>query len=645
MAPPPHPDIAPKLAALEAALAAREHVQALSAWRDILSLHQDFVLEPAKQLSLATLFELGAEPEMAIAAFEHFLERYPEDEKRGSALRQLAKLNYRLNRKAKAIEYGRQFLALDGSMRDRREITEMLARLGVVPQPVPVTPANPGVTKPRPIPPSTAGKAEDAPSKPVVYEWKLPKARSSSGAHRVDMGSRSTASVRKLESPEPAAPADPAPPAAPPPQPRLSEALRDPEASAIHLSGVTIPTPAKVSRMVPVAPTTPSMLPERPAARSQPVFESPMPAGTGPLMPPGPASFQIPVTPQPLMTPPPVQIPRLTEEDGGASVALFSKPPASVPELKLPPPARTPVFESPAPPTPASLQSKLEESTNDFRASREAGRIVDEFEDSGVKQPRGGAMIAPSAAAPASAGETPEARFHRLREGTFAVLLPSGKRINPEAVAAIIARRENLDANEARRQLLLRKGIVFEDLALEDLVELYPLLRESGQDFLVVHVDRTMRPYEHHNVLGAEALPPGMKLTLDRGVKKVRWSDIRVVTCGTVAGRPMVDIFAGVPIKHLRFVHGEFNYRTVLDGPAREPARAFLEFVELLCSQAPRALPSRTVDALRAGKGAPQPFDTEAEYMSYSKWLLFSHFAEKVDAAELAEQSRVASQW
>jgi hypothetical protein len=212
-------------------------------------------------------------------------------------------------------------------------------------------------------------------------------------------------------------------------------------------------------------------------------------------------------------------------------------------------------------------------------------------------------------------------------------------------VATIIARRENLDANEARRQLLLRKGIVFEDLALEDLVELYLLLRESGQDFLVVHVDRTMRPYEHHNVLGAEALPPGMKLTLDRGVKKVRWSDIRVVTCGTVAGRPMVDIFAGVPIKHLRFVHGEFNYRTVLDGPAREPARAFLEFVELLCSQAPRALPSRTVDALRAGKGAPQPFDTEAEYMSYSKWLLFSHFAEKVDAAELAEQSRVASQW
>ena len=300
-------------------------------------------------------------------------------------------------------------------------------------------------------------------------------------------------------------------------------------------------------------------------------------------------------------------------------------------------------------PVPKALKGREEATGPDVKSGRgQAFRGISPAKMLGAVPPESSAFGQPEGVAlsPSSEEELPERRYARLRGASFAVIMPIGKRIHIEAVADMVAKHENLDEARAKTQVIGRKGIVYDQLSIDDVIELWPFVRDCRQKLVFVHVDRTLRPYEMFDVLGAEALPPGLKMTTEKGIKKARWIDVKLIGAGTVNGLATIDVFSGVPLKHFRFQEGSFNFRTVVESARRDPHKGLMDFVQILCEQSPRSVRTHTLENLRATDAPkPQAFATEDEFNCYNRWQLFSHYAEVVDAGELSEQYKSMSNW
>ena len=242
--------------------------------------------------------------------------------------------------------------------------------------------------------------------------------------------------------------------------------------------------------------------------------------------------------------------------------------------------------------------------------------------------------------------ETLEKKYRRLRDAHFAVVLPPGKRIAPEDVAAVIADVESIPEAEAKAAVVERKGIVFPDLVLEDLFEVW-LKTEGKRDYLLfVATDRDLKPLEVLAVNELEPTPKGLRLSTAAGPRHLRWEDIRLMSAGRLDRRHTLDIFTAKPTRVLRVQALTTRLPTLADVESQEFNDAFRALCKGLAERAPRALQSFTLDKFLADEATkPQKFAQPEEFDHYNRWLLFGHFAEKVNVEELIAEAQTNDNW
>lgn len=569
---------------LNRAIFARESKAAAQSYAAILVLEPTFMLRPPVQFDLARLLELGGELELALKAFRSFCGTFRDDENYASALLQAGHVAFRTKDFDEAFDYLRRFMEGSPPPKERLDAENLLER-------IPAAPHRPTFRKPR-------SSSVEVP-RPIVFEWSVPRGSSDSvkklavGARNPNPTTETSKIDLKLESDISAPPVQ-----RPAPDPKPTKDSQTFVSLPAEFAAPPPPLPTKPKLGTEDFESPPAPLPHRVRSADQARRPAVDPFGHRP--PPKAKDPEPPPTPQ-----------REAE-----------RPTASKEVPKIEPPAPVPVPRTP----PQHLVSKPP-----------IGRPISTD-----------ANYLPDDSRPPYdlAAESPERRYLRLRGSMFALLLPIGKRIHLDAVAELYARHEEVDEATAKKQVIGRKGIIFDHLSLHDVVGLYPLVKECRQQLNFVHVDRTIRPYEPQPVLGAELLPPGLKLNTERGLKKVRWNEIRLTSVGTLDGKTTVDIFAGVPMKQFRLQSGTFNFATITEAARRDPVPGIMALLDVIAENAPDAPRAHTGELLRSGKApAPQAFSSEAEFLDYNNWQIYSHYAEVVDAEELAEQNRITSNW
>lgn len=587
-----------KVSQLNRAIFSRESGGAAKLYAELVEEVPDLVLRPVVQYDLARLLELGGDLELALKAFESVIQLGTETEYYPAALRQAGHICWRLQKMELAYEHLTAFLETNPSRAEKMDAEEILAR----------------------VPP---------------------------GARRISRVAAKLPPTARASSPDIRVPGKQPTPAVGPTAERAPRESKDP--SVIILGGLDSPAAEAPARGGQRASNAGSL-------KLPPVPSAPMPARSAPvpaaakhdrteIFPAAAADIAVP--------PPPVR-----NAPSGAGRPAGVSPEFARADRPAPPPAerkssahveRPVSFESPPPPLPKSLKSREDATGPESRGSKgPAFRGISPAKMLGATPPESSSFGQPEGVAlsPMAGEEPPERRYARLRGASFALIMPIGKRIHIEAVADLVAKNENLDEARAKTQVIGRKGIVYDQLSIDDVIDLWPLVRDCKQKLVFVHVDRTLRPYEMFDVLGAEALPPGLKMTTEKGIKKARWIDIKLIGAGTFNKLATLDVLSGVPLKHFRFQEGSFNFRTVVESARRDPHKGLMDFVQILCEQAPRAIRTHTLENLRATDAPrPQAFASEDEFNCYNRWQLFSHYAEVVDAGELSEQYKSMSNW
>ena len=242
--------------------------------------------------------------------------------------------------------------------------------------------------------------------------------------------------------------------------------------------------------------------------------------------------------------------------------------------------------------------------------------------------------------------ETPEQRYFRLRNSQFALILPSGKRIHLDIVAEVLQELEGMSEAEAKKAVIERKGLIMDALTLDDLVEIWPKIKNCRQKMEFVAIERSLRPYERFDVLGMEILEPGLKLTTAKGIKKARWEDVQLISTGRLNRKPTIDMFSNVPCKHYRLYSETFNFRTTGIEPPSDKNLAYRELLDTIAFRCPNAIRSHTVENFLCGRNMkPQKFPSEQEFDQYNLWLLFANHGEPIDATELCRLAAATSDW
>jgi hypothetical protein len=243
-------------------------------------------------------------------------------------------------------------------------------------------------------------------------------------------------------------------------------------------------------------------------------------------------------------------------------------------------------------------------------------------------------------------GESPEQRLDRLRDERFALLIPIGKKIHLEAVADFVGRYEGVSEAAAKKKVLKGKGLLYSELTLNDVVAMHPAVKLCRQSLVLVAIPRGLKSVEAVNVLKAERRDKGIKMTTEGAVRRMRWEEIRLVNCGLIGNELMAVISGGDPMADFRFRASSFDYAGFASSGSTNFQAAIVEFLEIICAGAPKAVRSHIVEGLLQRKfTAPQPFSGWNEWDSYCDWVLYSHFAEKIDMEELVELSQTSSNW
>lgn len=603
-----------KLSQLNRAIFSRESGGAAKLYGELIDEEPELALRPVVQYDLARLLELGGDLQLALKAFEVVIKLGDDGEYYGPALRQSAHICFRSKNYDQAFEYLTMFLDTNPGRAERMDAEELLSR----------------------IPPAARKPARGPKNPPARISGDQIQITPTPASERPDSDSEFKPKVKEKDT------------------------------SVIQIVGLDQPEPEPPPSRIVRKPTMPPPAQLKSPTRHSPASGiSPMPDFAAPP-PPVNRSFagteDMTAAPHNISAGSFVQPPSKFEYSSPPSNARVQKPGGLPPEFaRADRPMETPrgveissdrvapAFESPPPPVPGQLRRKDEatgeESANRPMPSGDAFKGISPSKMLAKEGAQESSAVVYSLAPPPDT-EEPERRYLRLRGASFALLLPIGKRIHIDSVADLVAKRDELDEPRAKMQVIARKGIIYDQLTINDVIEMWPLVKSCRQSLVFVHVDRTLRPYEMFDALGAEALPPGLKITTEKGVKKARWIDVKLISAGTINKLPTIDIFSGVPLKHYRFQEGSFNFSTIIESARREPERALLEFVQLICEQSPKAIRTHTLENLRSAQGGkPQSFASLAEFDCYNRWQLFSHHAEVVNAGELSEQYKSMSNW
>lgn len=592
-----------KSEALKRALFMQDHNRAADIYRDLLKADPQFLLRDQVQYDLARDLEKHNHYSLAYEAYRLLLEFQPKNPARNPSLRSAGELAFKLRKYDEAAEYMSDYLDTEPNQAEREELREMVIEL---------PPSLRARLEDRLAPPSTSGDAlnlgdfktptpaEDrraSRSDAIVVEFsvKTPAPRKSADSHP-KLTNPAAGRPSRSENPSHDEPAELPPAMTPKPAKRPEQ-----EESAISLGGPAsqpgtgdmAPPPMDPSRFSPPSgvwqPPPPAPFPAAP-----PAYPPPTPYGH-----PTPPSGVWPLPPQGWQPPyPSAPAPHPHYPSGAYPMPGYPppQPPAPVPGT----PAQAVPWQQTPPPADATPERR----------------------------------------------ETIEERYERLREGRFAVLLPVGKKIHLDVVATLVGEVEGRTESDAKKRVLRRKGLVFDQLTLEQMLDLVPAVQKSQQALTFVHVPEALRIVHAREILSASLHDPGIKMKSAEESFKVRWKEIRLITCGAMNGESMVTVVGGEPLREFHFIDEEFDLEDLLPSGAANFDTGLGEFLGLLRERAPQAAISQTASAILKGRaGHPQPFAHREEYRNYSHWLLFTEFAEEVNAVELLEASQVASNW
>ncbi len=603
-------ELQPKVAALSRSIFMRDHAAAGELYGEILTTKPDYLLRPPVQYDLARLLEVGGADALALQAYQTIIDRQPENSAYTPALKAAGHLAHKLEKFDECQEYLNAFLESNPATPDRQDAEEVLSRLPPTTRrkassELPTEPDN----HPSDIPSSGSWMTTDS-GRPVTFEWSVKKKKR-------DRGEPSSTGDIKLGSGQWVAPGDT-------PNPSSSKKTYEFESSSPDESLKPFRgTPSNPENRLEKTP------PLRPAKRE---------ISSGAVYDPRRQSRQSQdESSLPLDISAPAGDTGLTEDQG---FEFVSGGPTSVP----PPPKKSKQDKDQA--------KRISDSGR--RAAQVDGERTPIPKNSRKKVRVFGTKRGPADHADSDSGlagissdeETAEQRYYRLRDGQFALLLPVGKRIHLDAVAQLASAREGIGESQAKKLVLKRKGILYDKLTMNDVLDLHALVSKCRQALIFVNVPRNLRPYEHYDVLSAEPKEPGLKMTTDSAVRRIRWKDIKLINSGNIAGEIVVSVVGADPTKEYRFFESEFDYQTFSPGHLKSFREGLVEFLGVIASNASKAVRSHTVEnLLKAKVREPQIFAIHEEYDYYTNWMLFSHFGETVDSAELAEQSKVTSNW
>lgn len=129
------------------------------------------------------------------------------------------------------------------------------------------------------------------------------------------------------------------------------------------------------------------------------------------------------------------------------------------------------------------------------------------------------------------------------------------------------------------------------------------------------------------------------------GLKRLRWDDIRVISCGMLEGRAAVTLIGLHPTVEYELASDCFSF-SAFKAPEENDELGIAGFLDLLRNHCRHAVISHTsLRLLEKRSRTPQVFATRDEYTYYTLYVLFSHFGEVVDTGELLQLHQAHSDW
>lgn len=643
---------------LKKALFLREGENVANLYAAILRVDPKFLLRGSVQYDLARVLEKSGDDVLAFEAYRLLIEHQPDNKALIPSLRSAGHLAVKLKKYELAQKYLAQFLATKPLNAERQEVMEALETIPAeyrrkAPMAsgdkVPVEGIISGAEK------STEKNAEGKPTSGIYVEYSV-------------KGNRPTQEVPKAPIPDP--PSASARLGIVGPRPSSADNVRlggGKEKAINRTSTDQVPPPSSIDlgRLHEDTEPSASLQKKRHVVLGRDSGKTPKPAEFPREAPPSPAA---PVAQKPSSSPQVPVPPELFTPQGSPPVS--PTPPSGVVPMIAPPPGWYPMPHGyPVPPpgyyppgapapypgawypaTPANPAPPIQPGMEQIPGYQIPAHLPFDRWPTPAPPETPPFQFAPpqqaAAAAPARRVESPEARYDRLREARFAIILPQGKKIHLEEAARFLAALEHKDEMEARKLLLRRKGIVCEDLTMEQALDNYTLSAKFRQTFGFIGYGPALILRERHELLSAEAVEKGIKGATERARPRLKWEDMRLLNAGTIGNDLVLSILGGDPMVEFRFVEKVFDAEEFLKTPGADLRKHLTRFIEMICDHADRIVCSHTVEQVRRRKvDVPQSFPYEAEYTSYMRWLVYSHLGETVDMAELLESSRVASNW
>lgn len=588
----------------------RNGLQAAKLWQALHEADPHFVFPPSIQFDLSRILVSGGHPNEAISSFHLLLKRHPDAPISQAARLEAARLCAPLpDHRSFALECLEAFLAsspTDSQAGEARQLLDQIQLAGEGAK------AHPSVMMPSAAaPPVSALSAENK----ILSEETPPVVQDGAAA--------------------PPSPASPV-------KSLKAVATSPPEALAL-----LPPTPTPPAPFAPVAVV--SSTASQPAADAEvsPKPGMPTPSFSAPSNLVGSPFFPFPAPPEkesvPALAPeipaPPAfsdllgQSLKLPPDQPGGLLDLLS--PAPVPEivpsaLSAAMPAVLPPALPVAPPPPPAVEKKAsaEEPQRPPTEEFDRGTRILEMEKFRREQEEREKTL----------------QYQKLlMDSRFSVLFPPGKRIHFEETCDLVGRFLEIEPNLARRKLRSGKGIVLSDLSYDEMRDFYRMLLDISQQFVFVRQSEDTLSDPVEEILAARREENGIRVTTQRAQFRVEWEKVFLLSAGKIresrqAARPLglADLYVREPHRrHLRILDTTFSYRSwgISTTPTSEPLRELLlDWKKLF----PKAVASHTIEMLaKSDDAALQVFESIVEYEQYNRWLLLSHFGDRVDPSKL----------
>lgn len=230
---------------------------------------------------------------------------------------------------------------------------------------------------------------------------------------------------------------------------------------------------------------------------------------------------------------------------------------------------------------------------------------------------------------------------------SHSVILAPGRPVDARRVARLMAPLLEMTLDEALHAVMRRRGILGENLSLDEAHRLALRLTARGQAVCVAAQTPAVTYGEPMEVLSLRQHEDTALWQTFSQALRAPWEDVRLMGAGMVGlapgapSRAVLDIFLSSG-RWLRLWENLYAF-----GPAEndQPAFRFRRLAELIVEQANRAIMTRTLEGWLKQPEAihpPAQFSHESEYNNYLRWYLLAYLAPNhlVEAKEPAWPSQ-----